>query len=557
MAFSIRHFQHFYPSFIFVFFAFLIIVFTVGVSNRANFNKVVGLDYKFEYAYSMQDTRELLANHCKFPFIFFANYDVEDGVYEIDPEDDCEPNNLNKYVNLSSKGILTFRSKQETNSSLKPIRCTYYKHSGVSERYFEILPDVPVQVPFYDFALSCKRDGIVEFVKPFVNFAVIPKEVPGESVAIILLPSMHHLFFMKKMSRSKDFMLKNKFKFAHMMNMKEPTPFLDLLLQLGISSETSVFQKAKKQNFTTFFSGPQQIRDLIDVDYDTTDHRNFISDYLIDENLCLEDGRKLMDDQLEKMELFLETTNDSKFFSVLFLDDYGSQKSLIDYDFSEVLTRLNQKGIFESTTLIITSYDLSINEMTDENSRNPLFAVRLSDNLMKSQPTELYFLHLNFYRFLSTSHSYQLIMNLLEPKTKNDLSPFTLKSTSRNCMSEGIPDNMCLCMKPINEPNFPEPLKQKFPENLRKEFAEEIQKYKCVQSFEINNSTEFFEYDSERGKIIALELTAQATIISKNKTKMDLSLTKTFVYDALLNTFREFDYARIHRDHEVNIIIVR
>ncbi|EGT48539.1 hypothetical protein CAEBREN_28083 [Caenorhabditis brenneri] len=317
--------------------------------------------------------------------------------------------------------------------------------------------------------------------------------------------------------------------------MKEPTPFLDLLLQLGISSETSVFQKAKKQNFTTFFSGPQQIRDLIDVDYDTTDHRNFISDYLIDKNLCLEDGRvcsilnvlmsnlifkKLMDDQLEKMELFLETTNDSKFFSVLFLDDYGSQKSLIDYDFSELLTRLNQKGIFESTTLIITSYDLSINEMTDKNSRNPLFAVRLSDNLMKSQPTELYFLHLNFYRFLSTSHSYQLIMNLLEPKTKNDLSPFTLKSTSRNCMSEGIPDNMCLCMKPINEPNFPEPSKRKFPESLRKEFAKEIQKYKCVQSFEVNNSTEFFEYDSERGKIIALELTAQATIISKNNTKV-------------------------------------
>ncbi|CAO4379684.1 unnamed protein product [Caenorhabditis nigoni] len=293
---------------------------------------MVGPSYQFEYAYSMQDTRTLLANHCKFPFIFFANYDVEDGVYEIDPEDDCVPHELNEYVNLSTKSVLTFRSKVETNSSLKPIRCTYYKHSGVSERYFEIQPDVPVQIPHFNFAFSCKRDGIVEFVKPFVNFAAIPKEVPGDSVAVIFLPSIHHLLFTKKMTRTKTLMKQNEFVFAQMMNMKQEKPFLDLLLQLGVSSDMSVFQKAKKQNFTTFFSGPQQIRDLIDVDYDTTDHRKFISDYLIEENLCLEDGRKLMDDQLENIESFLESTSGFKFFSALFLDDYGSQRSLIDYD---------------------------------------------------------------------------------------------------------------------------------------------------------------------------------------------------------------------------------
>ncbi|KAF1749886.1 hypothetical protein GCK72_016431 [Caenorhabditis remanei] len=505
----------------------------------------------------MQDTRELLANRCKFPFIFLANYDVEDGIYDVDPEDDCEPNDLNKYVNFSTQGVLTFRSKQETNKTLKPIRCTYYKHSGVSERYFdvgskEIVPDVPVQVPYYNFVFSCKRDGIVEFVKPFVNFAVIPKETAGESVAIIYLPSMHHMLFMKKMSRTKLIMQQNNFKFAQTMNMKQPKPFLDLLLQLGISSETSVFQKAKKQNFTTFFSGPQQIRDLIDADYDTTRHRNFISDYLIDEHLCLEDGRKLLDDQLEKMESFLESTSGSKFFSVMFLDDYGSQRSMIDYDLSEMLIRLNQKNIFEKTTLIFTTYDLSIKEVTDENTKNPLFAIRLSNNLMKSQPTELYFLHLNSYRYLTTSHSYHLIMNLLEPKTSSDLSPFTLKSTERTCQSEEVPDSMCLCMKSVPQPEFPE---KKFLEKLQKEFAEEIQKYKCVLSFEVKNSTEFFQYENKNGKIIALELSADASVNGK-KGKLDLSLTKTFVYDSSLNYFRDFDYARILRDHGVNIAIV-
>lgn len=39
-----------------------------------------------------------------------------------------------------------------------------------------------------------------------------------------------------------------------------------------------------------------------------------------------------MDDQLENMELFLESTSESKFFALMFLDDYGSQKSLIDFD---------------------------------------------------------------------------------------------------------------------------------------------------------------------------------------------------------------------------------
>lgn len=130
--------------------------------------------------------------------------------------------------------------------------------------------------------------------------------MPGESVAVILLPSINHMLFTKKIIRTKTVMQKNGFKFAQMLNMvtfdienmfliirfqKETKPFLDLLLELGISSEISVFQQAKKHNFTTFFSGPQQIRELIDVDYDTMEHRNYISNNLIDENFCLQDGR--------------------------------------------------------------------------------------------------------------------------------------------------------------------------------------------------------------------------------------------------------------------------
>ncbi|ULT89556.1 hypothetical protein L3Y34_008173 [Caenorhabditis briggsae] len=545
MSFRIKDFQHFFPSFIFLLIAFLIIVITVGITKNANFNPMVGPSYPFEYAYSMQDTRTLLANHCKFPFIFFANYDVEDGVYEIDPEDDCVPHELNEYVHLSTKGVLTFRSKVETNSTLKSIRCTYYKHSGVSERYFEILPDVPVQIPHYNFAFSCKKDGIVEFVKPFVNFAAIPKEVPGESVAVIFLPSIHHLLFTKKMTRTKNLMKQNEFVFAQMMNMKQEKPFLDLLLQLGISSDMSVFQKATKQNFTTFFSGPQQIRDLIDVDYDTTDHRKLISDYLIDENLCLEDGRKLMDDQLENIESFLESTSGFKFFSALFLDDYGSQRSLIDYDLSEMISRLSQKGIFKSTTLIVTSYDSSVKEPMDLNSKNPLFAIRVSDNLRPSLPAEQYYFHLNSYRLLTTANSYNLIMNMLEPKTTLDLSPLTLQSTTGSCQTAGISEKMCLCMKSIATPTFPESIRDGYLEKLQKEFGEEIQKYKCVKSHEIQNVTEFFEYDDDRGKLIVLELTGQASIIGMNQTQFDVPLKKTFVYDSVLKYFREFDYARM------------
>lgn len=71
----------------------------------------------------------------------------------------------------------------------------------------------------------------------------------------------------------------------------EPNSMQDLLLQLGISNKINMFRKAKQNNFTTFFSGPQQIRYMIDVDYDTLDHQNFITQFLIDGNLCLKNGK--------------------------------------------------------------------------------------------------------------------------------------------------------------------------------------------------------------------------------------------------------------------------
>ncbi|CAA96646.3 uncharacterized protein CELE_F32G8.2 [Caenorhabditis elegans] len=556
MLCSLKNQVKIFPSLIFAILSCLLIIFIVGITHKANYNTNVGFEKKYEYAYTMQDTREQLGNFCKFPFLFFANYDVEDGIYNVDPEDDCVPDELNKYVNFSTTSVLTYRPQPITNLSLEPIRCAYQTNNGLSKQFFEIEPNVPIQIPHYNFLVSCKRNEKEVFVKPFVNFGVIPKEVPGESVAVILLPSINHMLFTKKIIRTKTVMQKNGFKFAQMLNMKETKPFLDLLLELGISSEISVFQQAKKHNFTTFFSGPQQIRELIDVDYDTMEHRNYISNNLIDENFCLQDGRKLMDDQLENMELFLESTSESKFFALMFLDDYGSQKSLIDFDLSNMFTRLQQKGIFKSTTFIVTTYNLSAKEVTDEQSKNPFFAVRLSDTLMKSHKTESHFLHLNFHRLLTTSNSYHLIMNLLDPKTSFNLSPFSLQSTTRSCQSENLSDEICLCMKPIPVPDFINPVNINFMQKLEKEFGKEIKMYKCVQSFEMGNQTAFFEYDNSKGKIRIVELSAKARVLGKRRNIIDVPLKKTFIYDVVLETFREFDYARIIRGHEVQIPIV-
>lgn len=280
-------------------FTFFLLVFTVIISRdskpKVEFDKQGGLNLKPEFVYSLIDVRKLLTNACKLPYIFFPNEDDE--IYGLLEEaknpvrSDCVLHEMNKNINLSSDGSLLFKSKPSVDSPTDPIKCTYYKHSGLSEQSFEIQKDTPVKVPFYNFAFSCVRNGIVEFLKPFVNFAMIPKHLNGESVAVIFLPSISHKLFMKKMPKSKKLMRENQFRFAQMMTKKEPIPRNDLFLQLGLTETENVFQKAKEHNFTTFFSGPQLIRDLINLDFDTVDHKNFLSQFLVDGNFCLKDGR--------------------------------------------------------------------------------------------------------------------------------------------------------------------------------------------------------------------------------------------------------------------------
>uniref|UniRef100_A0A8R1HN75 Uncharacterized protein n=1 Tax=Caenorhabditis japonica TaxID=281687 RepID=A0A8R1HN75_CAEJA len=234
--------------------------------------------------------------------------------------------------------------------------------------------------------------------------------------------------------------------------MKEARPLQDLLLQLGSSNKLNVFQKAKQQNFTTFFSGPQQIRDLFEVDYDTTTHRNFVFQDLIDDKKCLEDGRRFVDDQLERFKGFLTATKGFKFFSTIFLDDYGVRKKAIDLDLNETLTNLESNGIFQNTTLIITSYNLSDKELTgaDEDDKNPFLAVRLSDEWKKRYPQKFDFLNMNFNRLVLSSNTYELIMNLLEPNSTSSESPwFTALSIFRTCSDLGISKNTCLCMNTV------------------------------------------------------------------------------------------------------------
>ncbi|EGT55210.1 hypothetical protein CAEBREN_32359, partial [Caenorhabditis brenneri] len=375
---------------------------------------------------------------------------------------DCIFNELNKNINFTSDGTLTFRSKPSVDSLTDPIKCTYYKHSGLSEQPFE--KDTPVKVPYYNFAFSCVRNGIVEFLKPFVNFAKIPKNFPGESIAVMFLPSINHKLFMKKMPKSKKFMKDNQFDFAQIMSKKEPRPLQDLLLQLGITSEKNVFQIAKEHNFTTFFSGPQQIRDLINVDFDTTDHRNFISQFLIDDRLCLKDGRKLVNDQLEKMSAFLTSTSDNKVFSALFLDEYGTPKSSIDSELNEMFVMLNHSKIFENTTLIVTSYDLS-------------------DKLLSS-------LHFN-----------HMLNELINPNAKDlTSSPFVVQPTWRNCVSEGISEYSCICMNMNLSSEYPEKSEKDFIETLRARFTNEVKKRKCVKAFRIEDYNFFYDYSLNTSK---------------------------------------------------------
>lgn len=79
-----------------------------------------------------------------------------------------------------------------------------------------------MKVPFYNLAVTCKREGIVEFLKPLVNFAMLPTDNLGDSVSILYLPSVHHKLFMKTMGRTKKFMQEKEFLFAKIMTMVRP-----------------------------------------------------------------------------------------------------------------------------------------------------------------------------------------------------------------------------------------------------------------------------------------------------------------------------------------------
>ncbi|CAL2045014.1 unnamed protein product [Caenorhabditis brenneri] len=524
------------------------------------FNEEGGNNLKPEFVYSLIEIRQLLANSCKLPYIFFPNEDDE--VYGLTDENpkkhivrnDCIFNELNKNINFTSDGTLTFRSNPSVDSLTDPIKCTYYKHSGLSEQPFEIEKDTPVKVPYYNFAFSCVRNGIVEFLKPFVNFAKIPKNFPGESIAVMFLPSINHKLFMKKMPKSKKFMKDNQFDFAQIMSKKEPRPLQDLLLQLGVTSEKNVFQIAKEHNFTTFFSGPQQIRDLIDVDFDTTDHRNFISQFLIDDRLCLKDGRKLVNDQLEKMSAFLTSTSDNKVFSALFLDEYGTPKSSIDSELSEMFVMLNYSKIFENTTLIVTSYDLSDKDVSHENDKYPLFAVRFSDKFMTAYKDKLYFLRMNFHRLLSSLHFNHMLNELINPNAEGlTSSPFVVQPTWRNCVSEGISEYSCICMNMNLSSEYPDKSEKDFIETLRARFTSEVKKRKCVKAFRIEDYNFFYDYSLNTSKEVrGVELTGFVDIkgLSGEKTMM---LKKMFTFKKNFESFQSFDTARVIVGHEVNI----
>ncbi|UMM35230.1 hypothetical protein L5515_007956 [Caenorhabditis briggsae] len=422
--------------------------------SRTNneFDKEGGLNLKPDFVYSLIEIRELLTNACKIPYIFFPNEDDE--VYEL------------------------------LDENKKPVT-----------------KDVPVKVPFYNFAFSCVQNEIVKFLKPFVNFALIPK--------------------------------------------KEPKPLNDLLLQLGLNSETqNVFDKAKEHKFTTFFSGPKLIRDLIDPDFDTTDHQNFIQQFLVDERSCLKDGRNLLSDQLEKMNAFLTSTSDSKTFSTLFLDDYGPHKSSIDHELTEMLNSLNDSKIFENTTLIVTSYGLSEKDVETENEKNPLFAVRLSDKFMKNYQEKHYFMKMNFN---------SMLIELMDPYAVISTTPFKVQPTWRNCASEGISAISCVCMNMNLKSEYPEESEKNFLNQLRSKFGKEVNSKKCVRSFETEDYSFFYDYAlNTKKELRGVELTGFANITGFSGEKT-LMLKKMFTFKKDFESFQSFDTARVIVAYEVNI----
>ncbi|PIC26917.1 hypothetical protein B9Z55_019344 [Caenorhabditis nigoni] len=363
---------------------------------------------------------------------------------------------------------------------------------------------------------------------------------------------------MKKMPKSKNFMRDNKFEFAQIMNKKEPKPLNDLLLQLGLNPETqNVFHKAKEHKFTTFFSGPKLIRDLIEPDFDTTDHQNFIQQFLVDERSCLKDGRNLLSDQLEKMSAFLTSTSDSKIFSTLFLDDYGPHKSSIDHELSEMLNSLNHSKIFENTSLIVTSYGLSEKDVQTDNEKNPLFAVRLSDKFMKNYQEKHYFMKMNFNRLLSSLNFNSMLIELIGPNTVITTTPFKVQPTWRNCASEGISATSCVCMNMNLKSDYPEESEKNFLNQLRARFAKEVKSKKCVRSFGIEDYSFFYDYAlNTKKELRGVELTGFANITGFSGEKT-LMLKKMFTFKKDFESFQSFDTARVIVAYEVNIGIAR
>ncbi|CAA98454.2 ATPase_AAA_core domain-containing protein [Caenorhabditis elegans] len=568
MSFNLRKHQSILPSsMILMFLCFFLLIFSVIMSHFSieikEFDKDGGIKYKPEFVYSLVETRELLTNVCKLPYIFFPNEDED--VFGLTPDKskqhivrgECKINELNEKVDLSSDGYLTLRSKN-TNDLPSDIRCTFYKNSGPNEHPIKVEKNVPVKVPFYNFAFACERNGIVEFLKPFVNFASIPKKSNGGSIAIIFLPAINHKLFMKKMPLSKHFMQDNQFRFAQFMSKNEPNSMQDLLLQLGISNKINMFRKAKQNNFTTFFSGPQQIRYMIDVDYDTLDHQNFITQFLIDGNLCLKNGKKLVNDQLEKIGAFLTSTADSKVFSAMFIDEYDEyRRQSIDQDLKKMLDLLKESNIFENTTLIITSYDLSTKDIENENDKYPMFAFRPSNQFIENNNQKLYFMNMNFNRLLSSTNFNQMLVELINPKEKSSKSVFIAQPTSRNCTSEGISENICLCMNMSTSSGYPEKGEKNFLQTLRTRFTQEVKTHKCVRSFELEDYKIFYEYSIGTSKEVrGVELTGFVNIIS-SRGKKTLLLKKMFTFKPEFASFNSFDTARVVVGYEVNIGIAR
>ncbi|CAB3396867.1 unnamed protein product [Caenorhabditis bovis] len=551
---------------------FIIIYFSYCLSKSKTGQQLNPIPFfEPDVVYTPLDIRNLLANKCKLPYIFLGNEDVERGI-PFRLRSTCR-SRFDDVVQLNENGIIQMMPGQ--SKYLRPfnISCYYQEifdvemnrplmnHLGEAH-LIDVRNNSNTIVQFQNFAVSCTKRGEVVYFKPFINFPPKGEASPSKkSIAILLLPNLHHKLFMKTMTKSKKLIANNQFSIFKAAFQNEPMMNDNWKAHFGLNKGLNLLKIAKEHNFETFLSGVDEIRRQLKHDFtrDSSVYKNFVKQfYTADdtEETCRHDGKAMIEDDIEIFERYVTSVKQSDSLSLFFVDASILQLYSIDNALYWALQKLNDKKVFQHTDVVIMSYNNSEGENVDQDAANNFLAIRLSDERISNFPESRNKLEINSNRLISNMHVNALLANLITENIGDSIkfSPIqTLLSANSVCSDVDIDSKHCFCTEILPSSQYSENATSEFLEHVEDALTREIQSTPCVKLLNIDKTPTFFRFsDPKKGDFEAVELIAH---IERSTDMMKFDVRKTFKYYKFFEGFHEYDAARAIMPDGTNIAI--